>query len=70
MNSSGLVSSDDLPWRIAQSCNGGTCIRVAPNGKMIVVGDSKDPRGPVLSYTRSEWRAFITGIKRGDFDGI
>jgi uncharacterized protein DUF397 len=59
-----------LAWRIARNCNGGACIRVAPSGKMIVLGDSKNPDGPVLRYTRSEWGEFIAGVKHGDFDGL
>jgi Domain of unknown function (DUF397) len=70
MVQSGLADKDELPWRIARNCNGGACIRVAPSGERIVLGDSKDPNGPILSYTRSEWHAFITGIKHGDFDRL
>jgi hypothetical protein len=33
----------------------------------IVVRDSKDPLGPVLRFTRSEWDAFIGGVQDGDF---
>jgi hypothetical protein len=32
------------------------------------VRDSKRPDGPVLSFTPSEWRAFVTGVKSGEFD--
>lgn len=70
MESSNFTSPDDLPWRIARSCNGGTCVRVAPSGKMIILGDSKNPDGPVLRYTRSEWDTFITEIKHGYFDRL
>ena len=70
MESSNFTSPDDLPWRIARSCNGGTCVRVAPSGKMIILGDSKNPDGPVLRYTRSEWDIFIAGIKHGYFDRL
>ena len=37
---------------------------------MIALGDSKNPGGPVLSYTRAEWETFVAGIKRGEFDDI
>lgn len=70
MMQSGPADQGVLSWRIARNCNGGACIRVAPRGKMVVLGDSKDPDGPVLNYTRSEWEVFITGIKRGDFDRL
>ncbi|WP_344973881.1 DUF397 domain-containing protein [Streptosporangium fragile] len=35
--------------------------------RLFLVRDSKDPDGPVLSFTPSEWDAFITGIKGGAF---
>jgi hypothetical protein len=37
---------------------------------MIVIGDTKNPDGPVLTYSRSEWRAFAEGIRQGDFDDL
>jgi hypothetical protein len=70
MNSSDPYGPDELLWRVARNCNGGTCVRVAPSGQMIFLGDSKNPAGPVLRYTRSEWDRFITRIKHGDFDRI
>jgi hypothetical protein len=33
------------------------------------VRDSKDKgEGPVLTFTKSEWEAFIDGAKKGEFD--
>lgn len=60
----------ELAWRVAQRCDGGACVRVASASEMIAMGDSKNPAGPVLSFTRSEWEAFVTGVKRGEFDGF
>jgi hypothetical protein len=60
----------DLNWHAALACNGGACIRVAPLGNNILIGDSKNPNGPILTYNRSEWHAFVTGIRQGDFDGL
>ena len=60
----------NLPWRTALSCNGGTCIKVAAIGQMILVGDSKSPDGPILTYTPAEWRDFVSGVKNGDFDDL
>jgi hypothetical protein len=38
---------------------------------MVVVRDAKlDHHGPMLSYTRDEWRAFIDGVKAGEFDAF
>jgi hypothetical protein len=35
---------------------------------MIVIGDTKNPDGPVLSYSHDEWLTFVKGIRQGDFD--
>ena len=59
-----------LTWRVALRCNGGACIRVAPYENQVIIGDSKKPEGPVLTYSRDEWHAFVDGVREGDFDGI
>jgi hypothetical protein len=33
-----------------------------------MVRDSKDRSGPVLAFDPDQWRAFIDGVKQGDFD--
>ncbi len=60
----------ELNWRVARNCNSGACIQIASHGEQIVIGDSKNPAGPILTYTRSEWAAFVDGIREGDFDSI
>lgn len=47
----------------------GDCVEVAslPDGQ-IGVRDSKDASGPLLRFTSSEWRAFVGGIRNGEFD--
>jgi hypothetical protein len=37
---------------------------------MIAVRDSKDPEGAILTYTAAEWRAFLDGAKKGEFDDL
>lgn len=45
------------------------CVETAflPDGH-VAVRDSKDRAGPVLLYTLREWRAFIAGVKEGEFE--
>ncbi len=45
------------------------CVEVAflPEG-VVAVRDSKNPTGPALIYTQSEWDAFILGAKDGEFN--
>jgi hypothetical protein len=34
----------------------------------VAVRDSKDPAGPVLTFTAPEWSAFLAGVRDGEFD--
>jgi hypothetical protein len=43
---------------------------VASQNDHILIGDSKNPGGPVLSYSRGEWDAFVEGVRLGDFDEV
>jgi Domain of unknown function (DUF397) len=42
----------------------------AGSGRLILMRDSKHPDGPVLAFTEAEWRAFIAGVKDGEFDDL
>lgn len=48
---------------------GGNCVEVrrAEHGD-IQVRDSKDPHGPVLTFTPTEWDTFIADTRAGDFN--
>jgi hypothetical protein len=47
------------------------CVEMAalPTGE-IAVRNSRDPNGPTLIYTRSEFEALIRGARNGDFDNL
>ncbi len=68
-------------WHKASlSGNGDNCVEVtathdtsiAPHKSdqdvLYMMRDSKDPEGPKLAFTTSEWDAFIKGVKDGEFD--
>jgi Domain of unknown function (DUF397) len=61
-------SSTDIPWRKAIKSAATNCIQLARRNGVIIIGDSKNPDGPVLSYTPQELDAFLDGAKRGEFD--
>ncbi len=56
-----------LQWQRPQDCSNSTCIEVAIDTDSVNVRDGKDPGGPVLRFTRAEWRAFVTSVRDGQF---
>lgn len=44
------------------------CVEVAIRPGIIGVRDSKNPKKGTLQFTRAEWKAFIGGVKKGEFD--
>jgi hypothetical protein len=52
----------------ASLCEGGTCVEVALFGSLVLVRDSKNLSVPVLTFDQAEWRAFVAGVKQGEFD--
>jgi hypothetical protein len=48
----------------------GECLEVATIDGEVVLRDSKEPDGPVLRYTVDEFRAFVQGIRAGEFDDL
>ncbi|WP_076784742.1 DUF397 domain-containing protein [Parafrankia discariae] len=47
--------------------SGGNCVEVRL-GTTVSVRDSKDPEGPVLTFTPREWEVFLWGVTEGEFD--
>jgi DNA-binding transcriptional MerR regulator len=65
----GLLSSEtpeDSVRRAAQKV--ADYVEVAFVDACILVRNSSDPTGPMLSFTHSEWRAFLTGVQNREFD--
>lgn len=59
-----------IRWRVSSLCSGnGECVAVArlPSGH-VLVKDTKEPAGPQLRFDASEWRAFVAGVRAGEFD--
>jgi hypothetical protein len=62
---------EDLAWLKARSSTAnGQCVEIASAAGNIAIRDSKDPDGPVLVYTTSEFRAFLDGARNGEFDAL
>ncbi len=59
------TSSWQKSWASGES---GACVQISRTRAQVWVRDSKDPVGPVLSFTRDSWTAFLGGVQRGEFD--
>ncbi len=61
-------SSPDISWRTAVKSGSSNCVQVARRDNAIMIADSKNPSGPILTYTLLEFDAFLDGAKKGEFD--
>ncbi|MFF3442890.1 DUF397 domain-containing protein [Streptosporangium sp. NPDC002721] len=51
----------------SRSGGGDNCVEVATNlPGLIAVRDSKDPTGPMLTFSPTTWNNFLTGIRSGE----
>lgn len=58
-------------WRKStKTQQSGQCVEVARVGDAIGVRDSKDPHGPILTFTLGEFAAFLDGAVHGEFDDL
>jgi len=49
----------------------GNCVEIADiEGGQVGMRDSKDITGPVLGISPEEWRAFLGGVRNGEFDNL
>jgi hypothetical protein len=55
-----------MKWvKSSYSVNEGQCVEVAALTNGAAVRDSKDPAGPILTFTADAWRAFLRDVKAG-----
>lgn len=63
-------STAGAQYKISSFSGGGECVEVGPVERdSVAVRHSKgaEPR-PVLIFSAVEWRAFVAGVKAGEFD--
>ena len=59
----------ELDWFTSSysGSGGGDCVEVATSGATVHVRDSKNRRGPVLSFSATEWAAFVAIARAESF---
>jgi len=69
----GLMEETSLlpTWQRSEFCGSQACVEVARTAPdEFLVRDAKNPEGPVLSFDRTEWDAFVAGVRAGNFDSL
>jgi hypothetical protein len=62
------ADSGEPRWQTASFCEGGACVGVARDGEQVLVRNTSTPGAREASFTRDEWKAFVAGVKNGEFD--
>lgn len=58
-------------WRkSSRSSSGQQCLYVASDGDKIAIRESDDPTGAITVTDREKFRAFVEGVKAGEFDDM
>ena len=55
-------------WHKASFSASGNCVEVLVRSEGVRVRNTRDRSGPELSFTAAEWRAFVQGVRAGEFD--
>jgi hypothetical protein len=56
------------PWiKATKSNDASNCVELRRNGDVVELRDSKNPDGPILTFTGSELDAFADGASKGEF---
>jgi hypothetical protein len=62
-----MRENQKIDWRKSTRCNSSACVEVAKVDGQYLVRDSKNPEMTALSFTESEWDAFTSCFKAGEF---
>ncbi|MEU7902754.1 DUF397 domain-containing protein [Actinoplanes sp. NPDC049118] len=64
-----MDTRDEVPqWRKSTRSSSGNCVEVMTDPAAVLVRDSKNPDGPVLSFTRATFGDFLSGVRGSEFD--
>jgi hypothetical protein len=62
-------NTEPVRWfKSSRSAANGNCVETAFIDGKIAVRDSKDPEGPMLSFSPGAWSGFVADIHEGHYD--
>jgi predicted secreted Zn-dependent protease len=63
------VGGRTLKWKRSSRCESGACVEVAGSeAGRVLLRDAKVPEETPLAFEKPAWKAFIDGVKAGEFD--
>lgn len=64
-----LLEWDDVDaWRRSTRCESSACVEVRRVDGGVQVRDSKAPDREPLVFDMNEWKAFVAGVRSGEFE--
>jgi hypothetical protein len=54
----------EMTWRKSSRSSSGSCVEVSTSlPGLVAVRDSKDPHGPMLTVSPTQWREFLRSLR-------
>jgi hypothetical protein len=60
--------ADEGWFKSSFSSSGGSCVEVRFEEGLAQVRNTRDRSGPMVTFNRAEWEAFLLGAWNGEFD--
>lgn len=55
-------------WRKSSKSGDGSCVEIRMGPDHVDVRDTKNRNGAILRFSHAEWRAFLGGVRLGEFE--
>lgn len=64
-----MDTRDEVPqWHKSTRSSSGNCVEIRADPGAVLVRDSKNPGGAVLSFTHAAFGDFLRGVRGSEFD--
>jgi predicted secreted Zn-dependent protease len=61
---------DRAAWQKSSYSHTNGCVEVTAVEGRVAIRNSEDPHGKVLIFTKTQWQAFLDGVRNGEFNPI